>query len=68
MKYIAKLISCFKADQFDPVRNCNVYKTLGCSHVDGFLCDMRTCGINHEVRITPTVIIDIDAALGRFPE
>ena len=29
----------------DPVRHCDVYKTEGCSHVDGFLCDMETCDI-----------------------
>ena len=29
----------------DPVYNCVVYKTLKCSHVDGPLCDMKTCEI-----------------------
>lgn len=29
----------------DPVRHCNVYRAEGCSHVDGFLCDMETCDI-----------------------
>ncbi len=29
----------------DPVKNCDVYKKEGCSHVDGFLCDMKTCDI-----------------------
>ena len=27
----------------DPVYNCEVYEYLGCSHVDGFLCDLETC-------------------------
>lgn len=27
----------------DPVYNCSVYKEEGCSHVDGFLCDIKTC-------------------------
>ena len=31
--------------QKDPVRHCDVYKEQGCSHVDGFLCDMETCDI-----------------------
>jgi hypothetical protein len=29
----------------DPVQNCDVYKKIGCSHVDGMLCDMKTCNI-----------------------
>lgn len=30
----------------DPVYSCKVYKDLGCSHVDGFLCDFPNCSIN----------------------
>ncbi len=29
----------------DPVKHCDVYKCEGCSHVDGYLCDMETCDI-----------------------
>ena len=29
----------------DPVYNCEVYKKIGCSHVDGFLCDFEKCEI-----------------------
>lgn len=29
----------------DPVKSCAVYKLLGCSHVDGMLCEMETCTI-----------------------
>ena len=29
----------------DPVKHCVVYKTEGCSHVDGMLCDYETCDI-----------------------
>lgn len=35
----------------DPVRHCPVYKDLengSCAHVDGFLCDMKTCNILKE--------------------
>jgi hypothetical protein len=28
----------------DPVRHCELYKDHGCSHVDGFLCNVDTCG------------------------
>ena len=32
----------------DPVKNCAAYKDIdngSCAHVDGFLCDMKTCTI-----------------------
>jgi len=35
---------------FDPVYNCEVHKEIGCSHVDGMLCDMKTCDILQEYR------------------
>ena len=30
----------------DPVKYCETYKTSGCSHVDGYLCNMDTCHFN----------------------
>ena len=38
----------------DPLLHCNVYKTVGCAHVDGPLCNMRTCDIVVNLKITPT--------------
>ena len=29
----------------DPVKHCPVYKEIGCSHVDGYLCDFPDCCI-----------------------
>ena len=29
----------------DPVYLCQVYKEIGCSHIDGMLCDMKACPI-----------------------
>lgn len=29
----------------DPLKHCGVYRKEGCTHVDGFLCDTRTCDI-----------------------
>jgi len=29
----------------DPVKHCPVYKEIGCSHVDGYLCDFPDCSI-----------------------
>ena len=28
---------------YDPVKDCEVFKETGCSHVDGFLCNMDNC-------------------------
>ena len=33
----------------DPVYKCKVYKTVGCAHVDGYPCDMKTCNILREL-------------------
>ena len=41
--YYNKLKEIYKND---PVKNCAVYKDIDngrCAHVDGFLCDMKTC-------------------------
>lgn len=32
----------------DPVWNCKLYKEIGCSHVDGMLCDFPECSMNKE--------------------
>jgi len=37
----------------DPLVHCMVYRTVGCAHVDGFLCDVRTCTITVDVEINP---------------
>lgn len=37
-------------DPYDPVYNCDVYRKEGCSHVDGMLCDMKTCKILADYR------------------
>lgn len=29
----------------DPVYNCEVHRAVECSHIDGPLCEMETCGI-----------------------
>lgn len=32
----------------DPVKHCEVYRGIGCTHVDGYLCDMETCDIRQK--------------------
>jgi hypothetical protein len=35
----------FNSAKDDPVKHCEVYARQGCTHVDGPLCDMRSCDI-----------------------
>ena len=45
------LLACFiiaKDDKNDPLKDCQVYKKLGCSHVDGLLCDFPNCSLNND--------------------
>ena len=34
----------------DPVMHCELYAKEGCTHVDGFLCDMEICDILREYK------------------
>lgn len=27
----------------DPCKSCSLYKEIGCTHVDGFMCDFPSC-------------------------
>lgn len=49
----------------DPVRHCKVYKTVGCAHVDGMLCNMKTCDVKATVKITPNGMQEVLRA-GRY--
>ena len=40
-------------DNPDPVKVCKVYKTVGCAHVDGPLCNPKTCNIEVHVIVSP---------------
>ena len=31
---------------YDPVKDCEIYKTAGCVHVDGMLCNIDECNSN----------------------
>lgn len=37
----------------DPVYRCNVYKEIGCCHVDGPLCDFPQCTMNIQYEQNP---------------
>ena len=55
--YLVKLI--YPNVSPDPI-NCQVHRKLGCSHIDGYLCDMRTCNIKEVVSITPYTVTQED--------
>ena len=42
---VQALVAALLNRKNDPVQFCEVYKEDGCSHVDGPLCDMRTCSL-----------------------
>ena len=61
LRYIKRLWTKILDPSNDPVHNCDVYTDLGCSHVDGYLCDMKTCGIlkKHKISVmTPQQKVD----------
>lgn len=41
----------------DPVKHCKIHKTIGCAHVDGFLCNVETCDAEIEATITVKGIV-----------
>lgn len=51
-KIITEYGFCYNAlSKKDPVKHCETYKTTGCSHVDGYLCNMDTCTFNKPTNI-----------------
>jgi hypothetical protein len=40
---------CKKCEQ-DPVYHCEVYNEIGCSNIDGLLCDMSICRVLKDYR------------------
>ena len=59
MNPVLKVIKMYRERTLDPVKNCLVYRAVGCAHVDGMLCNMRTCDIKVHVAITPTATKEI---------
>lgn len=51
MSFLLALMRKLERRYPDPVRKCAVYRRFGCSHVDGLMCDMRTCQMKAGVDI-----------------
>jgi hypothetical protein len=62
MSVVEKIKSIFAPKDIppDPVKHCHVHKTVGCSHVDGPLCDVRTCDVKVAVFITPNKMSTVE--------
>lgn len=39
------ILNLFNFNSNDPVKSCKVYKRHGCSHIDGYLCNIKNCNI-----------------------
>ena len=49
---LQKILNWFKNIRSnDPVYSCIVYKRHGCSHIDGMICNMKTCSILEEYKL-----------------
>jgi len=47
----------------DPIKHCQVYKEIGCAHVDGYLCDFPDCSIMKEYIMKEHTMNDLIKAL-----
>ena len=55
MRILFKIFNWFKSQkENDPVYKCLVYKRHGCPHIDGYLCDMKTCNILEDYKMRET--------------
>jgi len=62
---IIQVIRNWRNRSIDPVKHCNVYKSVGCAHIDGMLCNMRTCNVKVVVSIEPQKINEVERT-GRY--
>ena len=62
---IIKTLKDWRNRTQDPVKHCMVYKAVGCAHVDGMLCNMKTCDIVVRIDLTPNTAKEIDRK-GRY--
>ena len=56
---IIQILKDWRARTRDPVNHCMVYRAVGCAHVDGMLCNMRTCDVAVTVSLTPSTAKEI---------
>jgi len=51
MKRIENILTKLYGRTTDPLRDCSLYKNEGCSHVDGFLCEVSSCEMLKEYNL-----------------
>lgn len=49
LQKILNWLNSFKNN--DPVHSCLVYKRHGCAHIDGYLCNMKTCNMLEDYKL-----------------
>ena len=50
--YFGRIVYKRFYDSSDPVNDCELYQDRGCSHVDGYLCDMDNCPMLADYRLS----------------
>ena len=48
-----------KLRRLDPAKHCAVYRVAGCAHIDGMLCNVRTCTIKISVEVSPRDVKEV---------
>jgi len=59
-KWYKKFKECYEND---PLKKCTYYKRHGCAHVDGYLCDVKTCNTLQEFKEYESLAKLIDSDL-----
>jgi len=47
----------------DPVYSCDLHKEIGCSHVDGMLCDFPTCSMLEDYEVDKIMVMSDNEVL-----
>ena len=57
---ITQILKDWRKRTQDPVKHCMIYRAVGCAHVDGMLCNMRTCDVVVGIDLTPNVAKEVE--------
>ena len=52
----------------DPRKHCLVYRAFGCAHIDGILCNVESCDITVDVKITPPQTMKLQTPIYPLPD
>ena len=57
---IIQILRAWRKQTQDPVKHCMIHRAVGCAHVDGMLCNMKTCDIVVRIDLTPNTAKEMD--------